>query len=524
MKKILKLIYIPLLAAGLSGCEDFLTVESPDQSTSGNYWTTEAEALSGLSAAYSQLYYGGSWSFHEFQYVFEPFREDIIEMGPDAKGYGYMVPIFDFTFNMSSSTPGSVWRYNYWGISYSNQVIDKVTAMDDALFSPNMKEQIISEARFMRGYYHMKLLMNWEKIIVREKYITSQGDIDQALATREYAWDFITKDFEYAATHLPMTRGNADKGRATSASANAYLGYALLTRSYEEPARKDEFLTAAAEALKAENFKGYSLLPMDQWLGMFNGGNDNSDESIFEIQFSENISGGAYYRHATHYWIASTELKGWSGVLPAKILVDEFKKEGKIATTGNYDSRLYQTLWFRDPYFNDGTGKVWGKEYDDVFCGFSNGKIAFEGGEKVAGSEYDKPVFRKFIPSSYSGMSTQQTSMNIVLMRYANVLLMRAEVLNEQNHPELAIPLINEVRARADMPAMKGTSQEEVRAQIEHERIVELALENYRFYDLRRWGKTKSALHAIGRTNFDPAKHNFFYLPEEEINNNSQIR
>lgn len=505
MKKILNLIYVPLLVLGLSGCEDFLTVQSPDQSNSGNYWTSQEAALSGLSAAYSQLYNGGGWRFHEYGYTLEPFREDMISMGPGASGYGYMTSIFNFTYNASSSLPAYLWNYNYWGLSYSNQVIDKVGAMDPAVFEQGMQERIIAEARFMRGYYHMKLLLNWEKIVVREKYITSEADIDKALSPRDYAWDFIVKDLKYAASKLPMTRGTSDKGRATSAAANAYLGYALLTRSYEEPARKDEFLTEAAEALKADNFNGYSLVPMNQWLGMFNGTNENSSESIFEIQFSPVTSGNAYYKHQMHYWVASEELGGWEGILPSNGLVKEFKKEGKVSTLGGYDSRMYSTLWFKDDYFNGNPENVWGWNYDEWF-------------------KTDKPVFRKFIPAAVSGMEADETAMNIMLMRYANVMLMRAEVLNEQNHPELAKPIINELRARANMPGMKGSSQEEVRAQIEHERIVEFALENYRFYDLRRWGKVKSALEAVGRTGFDPSRHNFLFTPQGEIDSNGQIK
>lgn len=523
MKKILNLIYIPLLVLGLSGCEDFLTVESPDQSTSGNYWTTQEEALSGLSAAYSQLYSGGGWQFHEYGYTLQPFREDMISMGPGGSGYGYMTSIFNFTYNSSSSLPYYMWNYNYWGLSYSNQVIDKVTGMDDALFGSGMKEMILAEARFMRGYYHMLLLMNWEQIVVREKYITSEGDIDKALSPRDYAWDFIVKDFEYAATKLPMTRETSDKGRATSATANAYLGYALLTRSYEEPARKAEFLEAAAVALKAENFQGYGLVPMSKWLGMFNGKNENSEESLFEIQFSPMTSGNAYYKHQLHYWVAALELnrdgvsQGWEGILPAAALKKEFQKEGKISTLGRYDSRLYETLFFRDDYFNDGTGKVMGKDYDYWFCEWKDGQPDLT-------KAYDKTVFRKYVPLEASVMNDDETAMNVVLMRYANVLLMRAEVLNEQNHPELAKSLIDEVRARANMPAMVGTSQEAVRAQIEHERIVEFALENYRFYDLRRWGKTQAALAAVGRTGFDPSRHNFLIIPQSETDSNGQIK
>lgn len=505
MKKILNLIYIPLLALGFSGCEDFLTVGAPDQSTSANYWQTQEEALSGLAAAYSQLYYGGGWHFHEEGYTLMPFREDMITMGGGASGYGYMTSIYNFTYNASSSLPSYVWSYNYWGLSYSNQVIDKVGGMDDALFEPKIKAQIIAEARFMRGYYHMMLLLNYEKIIVREKYITSEDDIDKPLSARDYAWDFILDDFRYAADNLPLTRETLDKGRATSAAANAYRAYAALTRAYEEPARKDEFLAEVIEATKLENFAGYGLQPMNKWLGMFNGTNENSSESLFEIQFSPVISGNAYYKHQLHFWVAPAEFGAWEGIVPADALLQEFKKEGKIATTGRYDSRLYNTLWFKDDYFNEGGEQIFGKNYDEWFSG-------------------NKLVFRKYIPTTMEEMGIDETSMNVVLMRYANVLLMRAEAYNQQNHPELAIPLINEVRNRADMPDMKGTSQNEVQAQIEHERNVEFALENYRFYDLRRWGKTKEALAAVGRTGFDPARHNFLYIPQEELDSNGALK
>lgn len=106
-------------------------------------------------------------------------------------------------------------------------------------------------------------------------------------------------------------------------------------------------------------------------------------------------------------------------------------------------------------------------------------------------------------------MDQEFTAINVPLMRYSNVLLMQAEALNELGRPGEAIPYINKVRERADMPAMTGTTAAQVKAQIEHERILEFPLENYRFYDLRRWGKTKEALDAVGRTGFDAAKITF---------------
>ena len=183
---------------------------------------------------------------------------------------------------------------------------------------------------------------------------------------------------------------------------------------------------------------------------------------------------------------------------------------------------MYSTLFFQYDYFNDDNGKVMGENYAYWFCEWKKGTDSKYYPDLT--TAYNKPVFRKFIPIDASAMVPDETAMNIMLMRYANVMLMRAEVLNEQNHPELAKPIINELRARANMPGMKGSSQAEVRAQIEHERIVEFALENYRFYDLRRWGKVKSALEAVSRTGFDPSRHNFLFTPQGEIDSNGQIK
>lgn len=243
---------------------------------------------------------------------------------------------------------------------------------------------------------------------------------------------------------------------------------------------------------------------------MFNSTNKNSKESIFELQTSMSSANGANYRTALHRWIGVEELKGWDEILPSEKLMDAYKKEGQIATTGRYDSRLYETVFFRSEYFNDGTGKVYGKNYDDWF-------------QDGDGNAYDRPAFRKFMPADLAALSLSRCAINIPLMRYANVLLMKAEVLNEQGQPAQAIQLINQVRSvHGDMPPMKGSTQAEVRQQIEHERMIEFPLENWRWYDLRRWGKLKEAMNAVGRT-FDEAKNAFYPVPQNEFNANDKL-
>ena len=128
------------------------------------------------------------------------------------------------------------------------------------------------------------------------------------------------------------------------------------------------------------------------------------------------------------------------------------------------------------------------------------------------------------MPSTWSDYAQNYVGTNMPLMRYANVLLMKAEVYNEQGHPEKAIPLINEVRSvHGKLPAMTGSDQAAVKAQIEHERLVEFTLENSRFYDLRRWGKLDEAMKADGRTGFSAPTHSILPLPPMEIQPNNEI-
>lgn len=501
MKKVIYIASLCFASFFVSSCDDYLTLTSPDQLTSDSFWRDESDAQAGVAAAYSQLeYYIDTWEFAEVKWPVEAYREDIINMGNDARNYPNWIELYGFTYTNGNSQFSSYWSNNYRGASFANQVIEKVNEIPNENISSSIRNQIVNEAYFLRAYYHLKLLLNWKEIIIRDKYITNQAELSKPLSTRPEAWDFIIEDLKKA-TALPASYDADNSGRATCGAANAYLGFAYLTRAYEEPEKKDEYLREALSALNGVT--GYELVK--DFSSMFDASNKNSKESVFELQTSMSSANGANYRTQLHRWIGVSELGGWDEILPSNILMDEFMKEGEIATTGRYDSRLYETIFYQCDYYNDGSGRVYGSEYDDWFGG------------------NNRPAFRKFMPTDYEALSNNYCAINIPLMRYANVLLMKAEVLNEQGHPEQAIPLINEVRSvHGDMPAMKGTTQAEVRAQIEHERMIEFPLENWRWYDLRRWGKLASALASAGRAGFDESK-SFYPIPMTEINSNDQI-
>lgn len=498
------------LALSLTSCDDFLTQTSPDQLTSDSFWRDKDDAEAGMASVYSQLYFGDEWNFAEVKWPVEAYRQDDVEMGKDAQNYPNWVELRNFSFTNGNSQFSMYWRYYYYGISFANQVLEKVGGMEDSQLDgetgdgATTRKQLLAEAHFMRGFYHMQLLLNWEKIVNRDIYITSSDQLDKPLSERADSWNFIVEDLKAGAEGLPQERISTEKGRATCGAAYAYLGWAYLTMASEQADKKTEYLEAAVAAFN--NVKGYEL--DNNFLSMFNGTNKNGKESIFEIQFSLSSANGAWYRAYLHRWIGLEAFWGWDEISPSATLMNEFKKEGKL-NNGLYDARLYASVFFNDPYFNDGTGKVYGYDFNDWVD---------------EGDRDEVCQFRKFMPSTYDELSQRQTDTNVTLMRYANVLLMKAEALNDLGRTSEAIPLIDQVRqVHGNMPAMTGTTKDEVQAQIEHERMIEFPLENLRWYDLRRWGKTAQAMQAAGRTGFDQSKL-FYPIPQTELNSNAALK
>lgn len=495
-----KILYIASLACAFlfSGCEDFLTVESPDFSTD-KFWRDKKDVEAGLSAVYGQLenrtgYYG----FAEHKYPVELFRGDDMMYGSDiTNSYPEMKDLYDYMNNNENAQAKEYWMNNYNGTNYANNVIygiDHVQAEGEKM-SQDDYNHLMGEAVFLRAYYHFKTILNWKEIIIRDAYLTSESQAHKEFSTREEGWNFICTELERAAKLLPVERPTTETGRVVKNVAYAYLGWAYLTRAYEESAKKDEFLTKALTALNS--VKGAEL--ESDFEALFNGSKPNNKEAIFELQFTNLTSDGAYHKHCLPFWVAAPQMGGWDEIRVSKKMHDEFLKEGKIAENGLYDARAYASMIFNDPYFETGE-KVFSIPQGKA-CNYSE---VFKPEDEI---QY---CFRKFLPETYELYKQEESYINIPLMRYANVMLMKAEALNEQgteNGRNEAISLINEIRrVHGKLPAMQGNTYEAVKAQIEHERMVEFSMECYRFYDLRRWGKLEEVMKADGRNQFTPDK------------------
>src|SRR5690606_21928189 len=243
---------------------------------------------------------------------------------------------------------------------------------------------------------------------------------------------------------------------------------------------------------------------------LFNGENENNNEFIFELQFK---TADATSNNSTrlHAFVGDWSIGGWGGIAATMNIVNEMKCEGMIASNGLYDNRLYGSLYFRDPFYNDpNTNQMHGSTWDELMM------------ETYENTNDNAVYFRKWLPNYV--WNNSYVGVNVVLMRYADVLLMYAEALNETGATPQAITIINNVRAvHGYMPPITVSSQAEVKKQIIHERTMELTLESVRFFDLRRWNMLDQAMQAAGRNNFSASSHAYLPIPLSEINSNSAI-
>lgn len=501
-------LYIGLCLAlmAATGCKKSeLDQKVPDQLTVDNFWTSKDRALSGLSSAYSQLEGFVGWdNYVEARSVREFYREDYITPGADAYNYPWWTEHFSFEFTSGNYAIDLLWRENYRGLNFSNQVIENVGKMAAGTIDEASRKQIIAEAKFLRAYYHFKVLNNFSQVIIRDKVPTSEGDLAKGFSSRAEVYDFILNDLKAAEPDLPLRKDRpaTELGRITKGAAQAYLGKVYLYRAGDDKAAAAAYYTEAKKWLQAVIDSKEYILEAD-FGNMFNGVTRNSTESIFELQQSADASSGAYYRSFLSDWVAASELGGYGEIYGTPRLLTEMLKEGKIAN-GNYDARVYQTIYFNDAYFNNtSTPRVYGKTYNAVFGA---------GAQTIA--------FRKWIPATQDRIGLSN-AINFPLMRYADVLLMYAEVLNEQGSSD-AVKYITEVRKRANLPDAAGGSKQAVFDQIMHERVMEFTLEGSRFYDLRRWGLLAQYMQAAGRK--FTADKAFYPTPLKEVINNPQTK
>ncbi len=480
---------------GFSSCTGSFLDENrnPNALSPNIFWKNEGDINKGLTSAYAYMQPNIDWAIpYERYIVIDNYRSDEIDFRADVSSW---MNIAMFTNDPTSSVTETEWTNLYTGINYANQCIDNIPNVpENSEDIVSLKKRAIAEARFLRAYYYYRLYINYgEKVPI---YVHQLEGTDKEFYP-EQAKDgdlvnLIETELLAVQNDLPERyNSDSDGGRATRYAAAAVLGKFYMFRHEISKAEK-EF-----EKLIGK----YEL--MENYADNFDGLHKNNKESILEVQFTGNQTGGHYEYNlfAVHLAPFSAYDGGYEEAYPSNWLFDLMKTDK--TSEGKYSERILSTIIFDDPecrptYYEE--GKSFSDYHDD-------GQFFWH--KYVT---WDPSLSAEWYYSGY----------NVTLIRYADILLLYAECLNENGETLKAIQYINEVRARVNVPPLPtNLSKEEVLAHLQNvERPCELALEGVRWYDLIRWGKVSETLIAHKKPyveNYVDSKHKLFPIPHKEF-------
>ena len=499
MKKIyLILCYAALLA---SCSKKTLELNNPNQITSATFWKTESDVQSAFAATYGLLrdVNGGFWGVRG------------IELG-NGRGDDFFIrndvsnlyQLSTFTNTPDNGPANDLWNTSYRAIFRANEIlenIDKITSLD-----PQMKKQYIAEAKFLRGLNYFNLVINFGDVPIKLTVPQAKADYFTAKSPEADVWKQVIQDFIDAAADLPISYPSQWIGRATKGAALAFLGKSYLyTKDWVN----------AETTLKQLTTSPFSYQLMPNYGDNFIPTKENNQESVFEIQLSDvggtNPWSGENANEAlgvtTAQEFAPAEVSGWFEVSPTDKLFNEFQKEKTI--TNDFDPRMYATLVWDYPgatFYNKPFSSftlLFG--YHSMFKKYQN---YWQDNELVGAS----------------GASDYTSGNNERVLRYDDVLLMIAEALTMEGKAVDAYPYVKLIRDRAQLSLLPaGYSQDQMMAEIRHQRMIEFARENQRFYDLKRWGLLPQEItnsDKVGKQFFVANKHDYFPIPQNEINSN----
>ncbi len=487
-KSIIILFILSLLLS--FGCDkDFLTVTDPSRLTSDQFWKNEDDAFKAITAAYAQLQVPlwSCWGQYECKVLVETYRTDEARFKPD---YDEWVEMYTFNMTPENYTSDYFWYYNWKGIYQTNLVLENVP---DIEMNEATKARFLAEAKFLRAFYHLKLVTYYRNIPLMIEVPKQASDYYPSQVAPEQIYAQVENDFRVAQNHLPTDLPDEELGRATKGAATAFLGLAYL--------HQNKWAEAASEFEKVMNM-GYNLVP--NYYDNFNGLNENNEESIFEVQYTLKQPNDVW-ETMTHTAQFSSWQQGWASDWFFNLMMTD------TTETGEYSQRVYGSFVFDDPdsdvfYFE-------GKSYREHF-----------------GNDETKAYWKKWCHKEdiWDQPYLDAGGINIVEMRYADVLLMYAEVQNELGNTGDAYTAINQVRERAGVAHLtSGMSQAQMREHIRHyERPVELAIEGKRWADLVRWGNVKETLQGHNHpyvNTFDPGIDEYLPIPQIDILNDPNL-
>lgn len=448
-----KLLYILTLSATLLSCNDSLDVTPIGTLMGGNFPKTNDDAIALTNGVYAPNV-GISTSL---AYMIDLTTETTVS-GENPNSGGGLLGLIQW--DPTNSYVTSVWTALYIGITSANDVIDKLS--DSETISESIKKRSIGEAKFLRAYYYFYAVQFWGEVPLVLHNTDGTGTTRAAI---DDVYTQIVDDLKSAAENLPNVANSADsdKGRASKGAAYAllskvYLVWGQTSDTGGSSSKKDKFQKSVDAA---NSVTGYEL--EENYLDNWDVNNKNGKESIFSTQHAlSTASDGSGGNHLAHCAFSS----GFSNSTP-HVLISDIKF---FDAFDDLDQRKEGT--YAKELYNPSTNSIF---------------------------TFTLPRYRKYIDISNPLGSASNRNINRSILRYADVLLIKSEAINElNNNPSAeAYEAINQVRRRAfrhfpitqpsvnDLPS--GLDYEEFKQAIQNERMFELTYEQSHWLDLVRW-------------------------------------
>lgn len=453
--------------------DDFLDVKPTEavSTTDLALLNNNAGAESFVTSIYSKFL---DWNISSFSWNgISSITSDDADKGSSPGDSGGDKDILDkLTFTATTSSFKDVWEGNYQVVNRSNQALLYLPKLNNA--DSALRERLAGEAKFLRAFAYFTLVRSFGGVPILDHVPVAGNEEDRIMTltkkSKEEVYAFIERDLQEAALVLPEKSAYSGNniGRASKGAAYALLAkVSLYQKKWQQVVNNCNLVN------------GYSLTPEFQEIYKITG--ENNQESIFEIQGKGGLNQPGIQQYSQTQGARGNGGWGWGFNTPSQSLVDAYNAEGDT-------KRRNATIIFRNSTLYDG---------------------------RVVPSTVENPYYNyKAYSSAFTGDDDSDT--NIRYLRYAEVLLMKAEAMNELGQTAAAIPLLNQVRNRAGLANTTAVSQADLRNAIWKERRLELAFEHDRWYDLVRTGQAASAMAADGKT-FVVGKHEVFPLPSSFI-------
>lgn len=501
MNKISRKLWLVLLVsfAGslLNGCNRSKLNLLPHGPTEQEYFTEEADfqrAVFGVYGKMTDFFWYNASPFSTTMTVFILPGDDITcNDDEEFEQFGSLQP--------SSGRLNYLYSAIYQMIARANTLIQKIDQVADGVYqTPNLKAYNKGEALFLRGYGFYLLWNFFGTSPLDTVRVISADQFTPPSTSGTQLLDQAISDFGQAASLLPTAWDDADRGRVTANAANGMLGKSLIFRACVNKANADYSAAIAA----FNKLSGVSLV--DNFGDNFAWDTENNEESLFEFQASQAYGGD-------NIWLSN-----------------------------DFDNAIGDLSDYWGFYDDDPTSfKGYGKS---LFYGTQKLLDAFDPGDPRLAQTMDPAtrMIRKYVSRNKFVQSGGGSVNNYRLLRYADVLLLKAEaILGSGGQPADAIALINQVRTRARLMQPGGTSpanypvtetdKKKVMDWIIKERLLELAGEGQRWFDLRRWEmagaiQLDNAYFSSNTPNmsFQLPKHLLFPIPNSEIDVNPNVQ